>query len=93
MIKHIVCAKVENEEDRVFLIDLFNRMPEEMDFLHNFVAGRDVLFRKTSFDIGFVCDVDDWDALQRYIAHPFHNYVGDELRARRQGVAVLDLEF
>lgn len=77
MIRHVVFVKFKanaTQTDIDIFITEVNRLPNINPEVHNWVAGLavDPRFHSGDFDWGLSCDLDNSDAMDRYMWHPAH---------------------
>ncbi len=93
-IRHAVFVKFKEDakkEDINRLIDEINKLPERNREIKNWVSGfsPEPRFHNGGFDYGFICDLADWEAMDRYMYHKAHITGGPIL----QGLARYWLSF
>ncbi len=93
MVKHIVLARVKNEQERIKLLDMIIELPNQIHYLYDLEAGMDFYRQTNSYDLGFICTFKNREDFIRYTNHPAHVKLRDFLRSIRQEGAMLDFEF
>ncbi|MEU8135950.1 Dabb family protein [Streptodolium elevatio] len=96
MIRHLVLFKldegVSRDEPRVVAgHEAFAALDGVIPELKSWQCGWNITVRDIAYDYAIVCDVEDRDALQRYIAHPDHQAAAGRWREFATWV-VADLE-
>jgi hypothetical protein len=96
MIRHLVLFKlnegVKRDEPRVAAGDAaFQALGDTIPELKYWQCGWNITDRDIAYDYAIVSDVEDRDALQRYIAHPEHQAAAAQWREFATWV-IADLE-
>ena len=85
MIRHVVMASLlpgVPDEDVEELLTRWRRLPEEIPEVLRLVAGRNLGLRDGRYALAAVSDFDDELAWRRFMEHPRHLAVRDEISAR-----------
>ncbi len=85
MIRHIVLVKLNEgvtpDDPRARqMSEAFATLGEEIPELRAWTSGWNVSPRDVAYDFALIGDVDDQEALARYVAHPAHQAVATLLR-------------
>ncbi|ONI40892.1 hypothetical protein AN396_00870 [Candidatus Epulonipiscium fishelsonii] len=93
MIKHIVFVKVKDKAELPKLKELFLSMKEHIPMIKEIEVGINNRPSPVAFDICLELCVDSLEALDEYIAHPYHaKTVMDYLNSIRTDLAVVDYD-
>ena len=95
MITHVVFFKFKPETtdaDIQQLAEGLGGLPEQIEEIHEFRFGTDVIRSERSYDFGLVSSFEDLEALQRYQVHPEHQKVVAHVKAISASVLAVDFE-
>ncbi|MDP8225071.1 MAG: Dabb family protein [Candidatus Lernaella stagnicola] len=82
MLRHIVLIKLDPQkraEALSAIVPALNELPSKIKEIRGYDVGVDSKRGANSADISLISEFDDASALQRYIEHPDHRRVVDEL--------------
>lgn len=95
MIRHIVFVKFKatatQEEIDTFIREV-NRLPQINREVHHWASGRtvDPRFHSGDFDWALSCDLENWDAMDRYMWHPAHLRTAPFAQAATESILSFD---
>ncbi|MCW2793867.1 MAG: hypothetical protein JWO76_2965 [Nocardioides sp.] len=95
MIRHVFAWQVAPGHDNDKIIELLNRLSDEMDFIVSWSVGKHVGEPNENgdpWDGALITDFASWDDLERYSTAPFHMEIVDQLLPMVSGRVVVDFE-
>ncbi len=96
MIKHVVAFRLKDvsAEQEDAMLQAFRALEGQIPELRSFTIGRNVSDRDQTYTHCLVADMDDMDAVGRYLVHPAHKAaVDDHLAPIMEHRIVVDYTF
>jgi hypothetical protein len=96
MIKHVVAFRLKevSAEQEAAMLAAFRALEGQIPELRSFTIGRNVSDRDQSYTHCLVAEMDDMDAVGRYLVHPAHKAaVDDHLAPIMEHRIVVDYPF
>jgi hypothetical protein len=96
MIKHVVAFRLKevSAEQEDAMLAAFRALEGQIPELHAFTIGRNVSDRDQTYTHCLVAEMDDMDAVGRYLVHPAHKAaVDDHLAPIMEHRIVVDYTF
>lgn len=96
MIKHVVAFRLKDvsAEQEEALLQAFRALEGQIPELRSFTIGRNVSDRDQTYTHCLVAEMDDMDAVGRYLVHPAHKAaVDDHLAPIMEHRIVVDYTF
>lgn len=96
MIKHVVAFRLKevSAEQEEALLQAFRALEGQIPEIRSFTIGRNVSDRDQSYTHCLVAEMDDMDAVGRYLVHPAHKAaVDDHLAPIMEHRIVVDYTF
>lgn len=96
MIKHVVAFRIKEvpAEQEEALLAAFRALGDQIPELHSFTVGRNLSDRDQTYTHCLVAEMDDMDAVGRYLVHPAHKAaVDDHLAPIMESRVIVDYTF